>query len=70
MELQVIVHEAEDGSLWAEVPQLPGVFAAGDTEDELRSCLLEAIEMWLEDAEPVPARVESYRYEDHDLVPA
>lgn len=40
----MIIHEAEEGSLWAEVPQLPGVFAAGDTQEELRECLLEAIE--------------------------
>lgn len=70
MELQVIVHEAEDGSLWAESPQLPGCFAAGDTEEELRACLLEAIELWLEDAEPVAVKMESFRYQDHELIPA
>ena len=45
---QVRVHD-EDGSLWAEVLDLPGCFASGDTEDELREALDEAISLYLSD---------------------
>jgi predicted RNase H-like HicB family nuclease len=42
----VRVH-AEEGSLWAQVDELPGVFASGDTVDELEESLAEAIGMVL-----------------------
>ncbi len=37
----------EDGSYWAEVPTLPGCFAAGETLDELFDSLQEGIELYL-----------------------
>lgn len=40
IEIQALVHE-EDGSYWAEVPTCPGLFASGDTLDELVEALLE-----------------------------
>lgn len=39
----------EDGSYWADVPALPGCFAAGDTLDELFNSLREGIELYLAD---------------------
>lgn len=42
IEYTVVVHE-EDGSLWAEVPALPGCFASGQTLDELREAVEESI---------------------------
>ena len=47
MELSVNVH-LEDGSYWADVPDLPGCFAAGDTLDELLSSLREGIDLYLD----------------------
>lgn len=44
MELTVRVHE-EQGSYWAEVVELPGCFASGDTLDELRSAVDEAVRL-------------------------
>jgi predicted RNase H-like HicB family nuclease len=41
----------EDGSYWAEVPELPGVFASGDTVDELLDGLKEAVALYLGDGE-------------------
>ena len=38
----------EDGSLWATVDEFPGVFATGDTLDELRTSLAEGIALVLE----------------------
>lgn len=40
IEIQALVHE-EDGSYWAEVPTCPGLFASGDTLDELVEALHE-----------------------------
>jgi predicted RNase H-like HicB family nuclease len=47
-EYTVEVHH-EDGSYWAEVRELPGCFASGDTLDELRDALSEAISLYLHD---------------------
>jgi predicted RNase H-like HicB family nuclease len=44
MELTVRVHQ-EDGSYWAEVVELPGCFASGETLDELRTALDEAVRL-------------------------
>ena len=44
MKLKVVVHEAEEGGFWAEVPSIPGCATQGDTFDELLSNLYEAVE--------------------------
>jgi predicted RNase H-like HicB family nuclease len=45
--LKVLIHSAEEGGFWAEVPALPGCVSQGETVDELRSNIREAIEGWL-----------------------
>lgn len=35
MKFEVVVHEAEEGEYWAEVPAVPGCASQGDTMDEL-----------------------------------
>ena len=47
MKLKAIVHKAEEGGYWAEVPSLPGCLTQGETLDELKANLHEAIELWL-----------------------
>lgn len=42
--LKVIVHEAEEGGFWGEVPAIPGCVSQGDTLDDLMANLREAIE--------------------------
>jgi predicted RNase H-like HicB family nuclease len=44
MTIQAIVHKAEEGGYWAEVPSLPGCATQGETLEELRLNLREAIE--------------------------
>ena len=44
MKLKVIVHDAEEGGFWAEVPAVPGCVTQGDTFQELLSNLYEAVE--------------------------
>jgi predicted RNase H-like HicB family nuclease len=43
MNIKAIVHEAEEGGFWAEVPAIPGCATQGDTIDELLANLREAI---------------------------
>jgi len=44
MKLKVIIHEAEEGGYWAEVPAIPGCVSQGDTQEELLKNIQEAIE--------------------------
>ena len=55
MIIKAIVHKAEEGGYWAEVPALPGCVTQGETMDELRQNLHEVIEGWLEAATPESA---------------
>ena len=48
MKFKAIVHQAEEGGYWAEVPALPGCITEGDTWEELMTNLKDAIEGWLE----------------------
>jgi predicted RNase H-like HicB family nuclease len=44
MKFKIIVHEAEEGGYWAEVPAIPGCASQGETMDELLANMREAIE--------------------------
>ncbi len=48
MKIRAIVHKAEEGGYWAEVPTLPGCVTQGETMREIRANLKEAIGLWLE----------------------
>jgi len=43
MTIQAIVHKAEEGGYWAEVPSIPGCATQGETMEELLDNLREAI---------------------------
>ena len=45
--LKVLIHKAEEGGYWAEVPALPGCVSQGETADDIRANVHEAIEGWL-----------------------
>lgn len=47
MKLKIIVHEAEEGGYWAEVPSIPGCATQGDTFEELLANIYEAVECCL-----------------------
>lgn len=47
MKIKAVVHDAEEGEYWAEVPMLPGCVTEADTYDELLTNLHDAIEGWL-----------------------
>ena len=44
MKLKVVIHQAEEGGFWAEVPAIPGCATQGDTFEELLKNIYEAVE--------------------------
>jgi predicted RNase H-like HicB family nuclease len=48
MTITAVIHEAEEGGFWAEVPGLPGCMTQGETLEEVKAALAEAVEGWLE----------------------
>lgn len=56
MKIKVVVHEAEEGGYWAEVPAIPGCATQGETFEELLNNLYEAVEGCLS-VDVSPARV-------------
>ena len=48
MNIKAIIHLAEEGGYWAEVPALPGCITEGDTMEEVMANLQDAIAGWLE----------------------
>lgn len=48
MKLQVVIHPAEEGGFWAEIPAFAGCVSEGDTFEETLLNIKEAAEGWLE----------------------
>ncbi len=48
MKIKAIIHPAEEGGYWAEVPALPGCITEGDTIEEVMINLKDAMIGWLE----------------------
>jgi len=48
MKIRAIIHPAEEGGYWAEVPAVPGCITEEDTMEEVMSNLKDAIEGWLD----------------------
>ena len=44
MKLKVVIHTAEEGGFWAEVPAIPGCATQGNTFEELLQNIYEAVE--------------------------
>ena len=44
MKIKVIVHQAEEGGYWAEVPSIPGCATQGETIEDLIQNIYEAVE--------------------------
>ena len=47
MKIKVIVHPAEEGGYWAEVPAIPGCATQGENMEKLMENVQEAIEACL-----------------------
>lgn len=48
MEYTVIIHAAEEGGYWAEVPALSGCFSQGETVEKTLENIKEAIDLHVE----------------------
>jgi predicted RNase H-like HicB family nuclease len=56
VKFRVVVHPAEEGGFWAEIPALAGCVSEGETLEETLANIREAAEAWLEVAgERTPA---------------
>ncbi|OJU84822.1 MAG: hypothetical protein BGO11_03105 [Solirubrobacterales bacterium 70-9] len=69
MDLTAIIH-AEDDAYWAEVKELPGCFAAGETLDELFEALREGISLCLDEEPAGPLHLASVTFTDAPLTTA
>ncbi len=60
MKIKVVIHEAEEGGYWAEVPAIPGCATQGETFEELLQNLYEAVEgcLSVDVATPASARTD------------
>jgi len=56
-QIQAIIHkcEAPETGYWAEVPSLPGCVTQGETLDEVRAMIRDAVNGWFEAAWARPA---------------
>lgn len=61
MKIKIVVHEAEEGGYWAEVPAIPGCASQGESIEELLRNLAEAIEGCLSVNVAMPATGERDR---------
>ena len=48
MKYSVVVHEAEEGGFWVDVPALPGCYSQGESVQETLGNVKEAIGLYLE----------------------
>lgn len=62
MEYSVLIHKAEEGGFWSEVPALPGCLSQGETVEETIANTKEAAELIIsvlkEDHREIPAEDE------------
>lgn len=65
MKLKVLIHTAEEGGFWGEVPALPGCFSQGETKAELLANIREAIECHLD--VDVPAAVDKLEVQEVEV---
>jgi predicted RNase H-like HicB family nuclease len=60
MKLKTIIHQAEEGGYWAEIPAIPGCVTQADSFEELLKNIYEAVEACLS------VDVEDYKIENGD----
>jgi len=60
MKLKTIIHKAEEGGYWAEIPAIPGCVTQGETFEELLKNIYEAVEACLS------VDIEGYKIKEGD----
>lgn len=61
----IVLFEREGSSFGASVPDLPGVFSRGDSLKEAEQNIVEAIELWFEEAREAGVPIPRPRTEAH-----
>jgi predicted RNase H-like HicB family nuclease len=61
MKLKIVIHEAEEGGYWAEVPAIPGCATQGATIEELLKNVREAVDACLSVSVDLPSYGDSAR---------
>lgn len=56
LKLKVLIYEAAEGGYWAKVPAMPGCVSQGETLDEVKANILDALEGCLAVREEMAAR--------------
>ena len=54
MKLKVVLEPSDEGGFTVYVPSLPGCISEGETIEEALSNIREAIDLYLEEEEPLP----------------
>lgn len=44
MKLKILIHAAEEGGYWAQMPAIPGCVSQGETLEEVKANILDALE--------------------------
>jgi antitoxin HicB len=61
MKFRVVIEQDEDGKFIASCPSLPGCWSQGDTHDEARTNIIDAIKGYLESVkkhgDPIPPSI-------------
>jgi predicted RNase H-like HicB family nuclease len=50
MTFQAIFQQADDGTIWAYIPELPGALGSGDTMDEAKASIEVGAGIWIAEA--------------------
>jgi predicted RNase H-like HicB family nuclease len=66
MKFKVVIHKADEGGFWAEVPGFPGCVSEGETLEEVRANIRDAFTGVLEVMQERP--IEEPTREPDDLV--
>ena len=54
MKLKVVIEPSDEGGFTVYVPSLPGCISEGETIEEALTNIREAIDLYLEEEEPLP----------------
>jgi predicted RNase H-like HicB family nuclease len=66
VKLKALIYRAEEGGFWAKVPAIPGCVSQGETLEEVRANILDALQGCLAVREEM-AREEAQAVEEMDV---
>lgn len=67
MRVKVVIHAAEEGGFWAEIPALPGCVSQGETLEETIENIRDAAGGWIEVALELATADTDARVQEIDL---